>query len=64
MNTTGKVTITFYDILGNKVFEESKIENKGIIYQNIHTSNLQSGTYIYNIKTETTLYKGTIIKIN
>ena len=64
MNTTGQVTIIIFDILGNKVFEQTKLENKGIIYQNINTSALQSGTYIYNIKTETTLYKGTIIKIN
>lgn len=62
--TTGEVIISIFDMTGNKIYEEITIENKGIIYHNINTSKLQSGAYIYNIKTETILYKGKIIKIN
>ena len=62
--TAGDVNILIFDITGNKVYEEKVTENKGIIYHNINTSNFQAGTYIYNINTESILFKGTIIKIN
>ncbi len=64
LNKTCKVHIKIYDISGNLIFEKSQIQNKGIIYENIYTSHLKTGTYIYNIQTENTLYKGKIIKID
>ena len=64
LETTDKVTISIYNISGIKVFEQTTIENKGIIYQSINTFDFRAGTYIYQIQTKNTLYKGTIIKIN
>ncbi len=62
LQKTGKVSISIFDITGNKIYEEEVIENKGIIYHNLNTSNFKSGIYIYIIKTEKFFFKGVIIK--